>query len=422
MISKQIVMKEKIFSKVTIKETNETKKVRIGSDLKPEVSDELIEKWQSLLDVTARIIDVPSASIIKLHEDYVEVFLNNQTAENPFYAGEKAELIYGVFCETVIGKQDKLLIPDARKNPIWKDNLEVDLNMISYLGFPVNYPDGEVFGTVCVHDNKENHYSEVYKDLMDKMRQHIETDLELLVSNHQLKELNATKDKFFSIIGHDLKNPFNSLIGMSDLLINNADKYSPEKVRRFAEHMHDSSKNAYNLLENLLEWSRIQRGELEPDLEEINPMGVIHEVIEQTGPIANSKNINLQTAPEGNHSVLADREMLKTTLRNLVTNALKYTYPDGTVIISTKKSDGYLQFTVSDTGMGIPAEYIDRLFEIDCKLSQEGTGKEKGTGLGLILCKEFVEKQGGKIWVDSEEGKGSDFHFTIPLVGNDETG
>ncbi len=415
-------MKEKKFSNVTIKETNETKKVRIGSDLKPEVSDELIEKWQSLLDLTARIIDVPSASIVKLHEDHVELFLNNQTAENPFYAGKKVELIYGVYCETVIGKQDKLLVPDAKKNPIWKDNLEVDLNMISYLGYPVNYPDGEVFGTVCVHDNKENHYNELHKDLMDKIRQQIETDLELLVSNQQLKELNAIKDKFFSIIGHDLKNPFNSLLGMNDLLIQNADEYSPEKVRHFARQMYDSSKNAYNLLENLLEWARIQRGELEPKLVEINSEEIIKEVKELTEPLANSKDINLQTAPEDNPPVLADREMLKTILRNLVTNSIKYTHPKGTVIISTKKNEEYLQFTVSDTGMGIPSGYLDRLFEIDCKLSEEGTAKEKGTGLGLILCKEFVEKQEGKIWVESEEGKGSDFHFTIPLWNGEKGG
>jgi len=415
-------MAETKFSKVTIKETNETKKVRIGSDLKPEVSDELIEKWQSLLDVTARIIDVPAASIIKLHEDYIEVFLNSQTAESPFYAGQKEELIYGFFCETVIGKQDKLLVPDATKNPIWKDNREVDLNMISYLGFPINYPDGEVFGTVCVHDNKENHYNELHKDLMDKMRQHIETDLELLVSNQQLKELNATKDKFFSIIGHDLKNPFNSLLGMNDLLIQNADKYSPEKVRHFARQMYDSSRNAYKLVENLLEWAKIQREELEPKLVKINSEEIIKEVKELTEPLANSKNINLQTAPEDNAPVLADREMLKTILRNLVTNSIKYTYPQGTVILFTQKRGQFLQFTVSDTGMGIPSDYLDRLFEVDCNLSKQGTAKEKGTGLGLLLSKEFVEKQGGKIWVESEEGKGSDFHFTIPLVMNDEVG
>jgi len=408
-------MNEIKYSNVTIKETNETKKVRIGSDLKPVVSDELIEKWQSLLDLTARIIDVPSASIIKLHQDHIEVFLNNQTAENPFYAGEKAELIHGFFCETVIGKQDKLLIPDATKNSLWKDNREVDLNMISYLGFPINYPDGEVFGTVCVHDNKENHYSELHKDLMDKMKQHIETDLELLVSNQQLKELNGTKDKFFSIIGHDLKNPFNTLLGMNDLLIQNAEKYSPEKIRHFARHMYDSSKNAYNLLENLLEWARIQRGELEPDLKEVNSEDIIHQVKELTEPFANSKNIYLQTAIKKNNPVLADKEMLKTILRNLVNNSVKYTPSQGTITMSTQRLEHYLQFTVSDTGIGVPAEYLDRLFEIDCNLSQQGTAKEKGTGLGLILCKEFVEKHGGKIWVESELGKGSKFHFTIPV-------
>jgi signal transduction histidine kinase len=285
---------------------------------------------------------------------------------------------------------------------------------------------GGIDAQQCIEQNKKLHQlnreiTDLQRKLIQKKNSLENTLKQLNATNDQLKELNATKDKFFSIIGHDLKNPFNTLLGMSNLLVTNADKYSPEKVRRFAQQMHDSSKNAYNLLENLLEWARIQRGELEPDLEKIKSMGVIHEVIEQTEAIANSKNINLKTAPDQNFATLADRKMLTTTLRNLVTNALKYTYPEGTVIIRTQKSEGYLQFTVSDEGMGIPAEYLDRLFEIDCKLSQEGTEKEKGTGLGLILCKEFVEKQGGKIWVESELGKGSEFHFTIPLMMNDET-
>jgi two-component system, sensor histidine kinase and response regulator len=138
--------------------------------------------------------------------------------------------------------------------------------------------------------------------------------------------------------------------------------------------------------------------------------------------LANSKDINVQTALESNNPVLADKEMLKTILRNLVSNSVKYTYYQGIVIMSTQRLEHHLQFTVSDTGIGIPSDYLDRLFEPDCKLSQQGTGKEKGTGLGLILCKEFVEKHGGEIWVESEEGKGSDFHFTIPLVMNDEVG
>jgi len=296
------------YSRVNIRETNETKKVRIASDFKPEPTEEIIEKWQSLLDLIAKIMDVPSALIMKLNQESIEVFQKSQTEGNPYENGDKEELIYGLYCETVIGKQEKLLVSDATKSKIWKNNNpDIDLNMISYLGMPVNYPDGEVFGTVCVLDNKENNYSEVFEDLIDKMRKHIETDLELLVSNQQLKELNATKDKFFSIIGHDLKNPFNSLLGMNELLIQNAEKYSPEKVRHFAKQMYDSSKNAYNLLENLLEWARIQRGELEVEPVKINSEEVINEVKELTEPLANSKDINLQTTPEGNHPVLADR-------------------------------------------------------------------------------------------------------------------
>lgn len=279
---------------------------------------------------------------------------------------------------------------------------------------------GGVDAQQCIGQNKKLHQlnremTDLQRELIQKKNSLEHTLKKLNATNHKLKELNATKDKFLSIIGHDLKNPFNSLLGLSDLLITSADKYSPEKVRRFAEQMHDSSKNAYNLLENLLEWARIQRGELEPDLKAVDPVEVINEVKELTEPLANSKDINVQTASEGDEPVLADKEMLKTILRNLVTNSLKYTYSRGIVIISTQRFESYLRFTVSDTGVGIPAEYLDRLFEIDCNLSQEGTEKEKGTGLGLILCKEFVEKQGGKIWVESEEGKGSDFHFTIPL-------
>ncbi len=286
---------------------------------------------------------------------------------------------------------------------------------------------GGIDAQQCIEQNKKLHQlnreiTDLHRQLIQKKKSLEKTLNQLNATNEELKELNATKDKFFSIIGHDLKNPFNSLLGMNDLLIQNADKYSPEKVRHFARQMYDSSRNAYNLLENLLEWSRIQRGELEPKLVEINSEEIIKEVKELTEPLASSKDINLQTAPEDNAPVLADREMLKTILRNLVTNSIKYTYPQGTVILFTQKRGQFLQFTVSDTGMGIPSDYLDRLFEVDCNLSKQGTGKEKGTGLGLLLSKEFVEKQGGKIWVESEKGKGSDFHFTIPLWNNDETG
>ncbi|MFO8235995.1 MAG: HAMP domain-containing sensor histidine kinase [Bacteroidales bacterium] len=286
---------------------------------------------------------------------------------------------------------------------------------------------GGVDAEQCLEQNKKLH--QLNHEILDLQRELIrerntlENTLEQLnTANEELKELNATKDKFFSIIGHDLRNPFNSLIGLSELLITKAEKYSPEKIKYFAQQMYDSSKSAFNLLENLLEWSRIQRGELEPDFEKVTPSEIIDEVKKASEQFANSKGINLQTKVNSNDYISADKEMLKTVLRNLVSNAIKFTYSGGVVKILTESIENYVQFTISDTGMGIPPEYVSKLFEIDCSLSKEGTENEKSTGLGLILCKEFIEKQGGKIWAESELEKGSNFKFTIPLWMNEETG
>ena len=279
---------------------------------------------------------------------------------------------------------------------------------------------GGVDAEQCIERNKKLH--ELNHEILELQRevtrknQKLENTIEQLnTANAELEELNATKDKFFSIIGHDLKNPFHSLLGFSDILLTNADKYTPEKIRHFAKQMHESSSNAYNLLENLLEWAKIQKGELESNPEKVDPLEIVDEVKEVYDPLANSKSIDFHTAVNSNDYVFADKEMLKTVLRNLVANALKFTYHQGYVIITTESIKNYVRFTVSDTGMGIPPGYIDNLFSIDCKLSEEGTDNEKSTGLGLILCKEFVEKQGGKIWVESELEKGSDFKFTIPV-------
>ena len=169
------------------------------------------------------------------------------------------------------------------------------------------------------------------------------------------------------------------------------------------------------MLENLLKWARIQKGALEPQKEKLNPSRIIQEVKALCESMAENKNIRLEFQQEGDPPVSIDEEMIKTVLRNLVTNAIKYTDVQGSVKVSTCQQEDGLRFTVSDTGMGIPPKYLDQLFEIDCNLAQEGTESEKGTGLGLVLCKEFVEKHGGSIWVESEPGKGSAFHFTIPF-------
>jgi len=235
-------------------------------------------------------------------------------------------------------------------------------------------------------------------------------------TNLQLKELNATKDKFFSIIAHDLKNPFNSIMGFSDLLSKNAHKYDTEKILYFVKIIQGAAQNTFKLLENLLEWSRSQTGKIGYNPENIQLQNVIDEIIGITSSNSHAKNIHISSHIPVGLKIFADKNMLNTILRNLVTNAIKYTQQNGNIHIEAVPIENYVQISVEDSGVGISNEMIGRLFKINERVSTSGTADEQGTGLGLILCKEFVEKHKGKIWAESQVGKGSIFKFTLPLT------
>ena len=237
---------------------------------------------------------------------------------------------------------------------------------------------------------------------------------QLGIANQELKELNATKDKFFSIIAHDLKSPFNSILGFSEILSENALKYSPEKVEQISKNIYKSSKNAFTLLENLLTWSRLQTGRLNPKIKLMDYYHIINDIQILCEPIANSKKIKLDFNLDLAVLVLIDEQMLHTILRNLISNSIKFTFPGGFVKLETQNNEHEVLFIVSDNGIGIDVSNLGKLFSIDCDLSLKGTENESGTGLGLILCKDFVEKQQGRIWVESELGFGTSFKFTIP--------
>lgn len=229
----------------------------------------------------------------------------------------------------------------------------------------------------------------------------------------ELRDLNATKDKFFSIIAHDLKNPFNTLIGFSELLLTNLEAYDKEHIKDFVNIINSTSKSAYSLLENLLEWSRAQTGKLKMEPSDINLHDIVEENVNLLNAVAEKKGIKLTSKVDSNTIAFADENMIKTVIRNLISNALKYT-KDGAVTISSFEKDGYVETYVADTGTGISNDNLEKLFRIDVNFSLKGTDEETGTGLGLILCKEFVEKNKGKINVKSELGKGSEFSFTLP--------
>jgi signal transduction histidine kinase len=232
----------------------------------------------------------------------------------------------------------------------------------------------------------------------------------------QLLELNATKDKFFNIVAHDLKNPFTSLLGSSELLCHNIGNLEPENIRELALILNDSAKSGYAILQNLLDWSRSQTGLLKINPERVNLRNLIHENISTLQLAATNKEILILNEVKEDFFVFSDKNMINTILRNLLSNAVKYTYKSGQVRVTTIMTTDELIVSIKDTGIGIPGELIEKLFKIDSRNSIPGTENEQGTGLGLKLSKEFVEKLGGRIWVESIENKGSEFRFSIPIT------
>jgi signal transduction histidine kinase len=232
-------------------------------------------------------------------------------------------------------------------------------------------------------------------------------------SELKYRELSATKDKFFSIISHDLKNPFNIILGFSSHLVENIYEEDIEVIKKEALEIYSAAKNTFNLLENLLLWSKSQSGNLSFCPEIVNLRSVFQYEIETIKNLAEIKNIGLEHLLYEDVQIIADQNMVRTILRNLLTNAIKYTNNGGKVTLFANMNNGHVEITVADNGIGIEEDYLLKLFQIGVT-SKPGTAKEKGTGLGLMLCKEFVEKHNGRIWVESKEGKGSRFKFILP--------
>jgi signal transduction histidine kinase len=230
----------------------------------------------------------------------------------------------------------------------------------------------------------------------------------------KLRELNASKDKFFSIIAHDLKSPFNSIIGFCDLLVEQVKNKDIERITEYANIVIKSSNKAMDLLMNLMEWSRSQTGRMEFNPEYFDLVSCINKTIQFYAEIAIQKTITIKNMLPHQASVLADKEMISTVLRNLISNAIKFTMPGGMIVVSATEKQNEIIFSVSDNGVGISKKSIKKLFQIDQSYSTRGTKEETGTGLGLIICKEFVEKHKGKIWAESEEKIGSTFYFSLP--------
>ena len=302
-------------------------------------------------------------------------------------------------------------------NPEDRDHLTYQFNKNELDVFPVKRKDGSVayiedHGWYIKDKNDQILYHEgISRDVTDRKM----ADIQLQKFSEELQKLNTAKDKFFSIIAHDLKSPFNSIIGLSEIIKTEARELDVATIEQYAGIINSYSNNTFRLLENLLNWALIQQSRMPFRPEKLLLKKLVSEVIEISIEKANSKMIALINYIPDNLILTADENMLKTILRNLISNALKFTAAKGKIELSAEIRETEIEISVKDTGKGINAEDLPKLFDIGTNFTQRGTENEKGTGLGLVLCKEFVEQHGGRIWVESEPGSGSDFRFTIPV-------
>ncbi len=235
-------------------------------------------------------------------------------------------------------------------------------------------------------------------------------------SEKQLLQLNADKDLFLIILGHDLINPFNTLLGYSELLLADIRKLEINEIEYQLNHINKAAQNSYNLLVDILMWTRTQTGKIPFNPQKLNIRNILKNILDILNPTANAKNIKINYFTDEQIVVFADIDMLKTVLRNLVLNSIKFTNNGGAININAEENSESVTISVSDNGIGIKPDILTKLFDISQVFSTPGTAEETGTGLGLLICKEFVEKHGGKIWVESELDKGSDFKFTLPII------
>ena len=293
-----------------------------------------------------------------------------------------------------------------------------------WLGVPLKIRE-KIIGVIVVQDyHNENTYGEEEKKLLVFVAEQIAQVIErkknseaIRVYTEQLRQLNQTKDKFFSIIAHDLKSPFHGLLGLTEMVLSGDEELSIDKLMEYNKLIHNSASTLYRLIENLLEWAQVQRGLINCTPEEIGLQEIVTQTIETIEDRAVQKGITIKNEIPGFQKAFADEKMISTIFRNLLSNAIKFTKRDGQINIRAKKIDNKMvEVSVRDTGVGMSEADVKKLFKMEEKVSSTGTEGESSTGLGLLLCKEFIEKNSGKIWVESKENEGSTFYFTLPKV------
>src|ERR1035437_2072953 len=324
-------------------------------------------------------------------------------------------------CDKAIGKSDYDFFTEAHARMAYDDEqtiIQTGQSMTKEERLVLaNSPDSWVYATKLPIRNKEGKIIGTF-GISREITERKLAEEEIKLKNELLQTINAEKDKFFSILAHDLKGPLSAFLGATQILAEEIQNMSFEEIKEITINMKESASNIYRLLENLLEWSRLKRGLLEFSPEYLNVKQLIKTCIEVLKESARKKSIIIDYSFPDDIAVYADSRMMETVIRNLVSNAIKFTPIGGKVTVAAeKKSDQSIEIKIIDSGIGMTPELKGKLFLLNEKTSRKGTEGEPSTGLGLLLCKEFIGKHMGKIWVESEVGKGSVFSFILPGAG-----
>lgn len=341
-------------------------------------------------------------SIVQYSSRYIEEmtgFLPGEIVGRSFFSFflcEEAVRVHAILKEIIIEKREFSLL---RISMLHKNGNKIVLEVN---GVPVFKTGKELSGYFCIIRNITE-------------REKAEEQLEFLVS--ELKESVAVKDKFFSIVAHDLKSPFHGLLGLSGILISEFDNLKPQEIKKYLSHINTTAKSVYNLVNDLLEWARMQTNHFDFQPENLVLSKELFKIEQLVAENASGKGVKIVNKIKHNVIVFADLKMLQSVLLGLLTNAIKFSYFGEVIVIESEYDNDMVLVKVKDNGVGISKEDIKKLFKPGSHYTTMGTQKEMGTGLGLLLCKEQVEKNGGKIWVESVVNKGSTFYFTLPKTG-----
>ncbi len=361
-------------------------------------------------------------AILEIEKNFQTIFEKNTAAIAIFEKDSTISNVNKEFCKIsgyskyeAIGMRWEQFIPPEDQEQVKKSSRKILINPNHELDnheFKFYKKNGEIryaIYSIAFLSNRR-----IIASFID-ITEHKQSELLINQQNEQLKRLIADKDRFLSILSHDLKNPLGLLLGFSELLKDNIRHYDIEEIIIQVNSINRISQNVNNLLDNMLTWVRSQNGKIPFKPQKLQFLSICRDTIETFRPNADAKNITINFSDKDWINVFADRDMLKTILRNLLSNAIKFTNVGGIINIDSEQSDSVIIISVSDNGIGIKPENSSRLFDISQVYTTPGTADEEGTGLGLLLCKEFVDKHGGAIWVESEYGIGSEFRFSLPM-------